>query len=276
MEAENKKRTIRNLIIFTVSINVIGWLAWLFYLLNGTPESQGLGMLIWISSPLGISFLLRALAGDGWKDLGIKPAFKGNGGWYAVSILAYPLAIVLVLMTGSVLGVVSLPDFWPGLYLQAIAIAFVPTFIKNIFEEFGWRGYLTPKMATLGLNDLVAHLIVGLIWATWHLPYYFGLINTAEFQSYTTQSLATFIPLVSIGITASAILYGEIRLITGTVWPAVLMHTISNILINTLIIGGYVKMSQQAEMVVTPGMEGILSIIIIAVMGVGVYLWRTK
>jgi membrane protease YdiL (CAAX protease family) len=182
-------------------------------------------------------------------------------------------------MIGAAFGAVSFPDFSSasvGLYLQAIAMAFVSTFIKNIFEEFGWRGYLTPKMSTLGLNAIVAHLIVGAIWAVWHLPYYFGLINAAEFQGYTTQSLAMFIPLVLVGITASAILYGEIRILTVSVWPAVLMHTVSNILITTLLLGDYIEMSNQAEILFTPGMEGILSIVVITLMGVGMYLWRTK
>jgi len=35
-------------------------------------------------------------------------------------------------------------------------------------EEFGWRGYLLPKLLPLG--EVKAALIVGLIWGPWHLP----------------------------------------------------------------------------------------------------------
>jgi len=129
------------------------------------------------------------------------------------------LVIFTFLVIGLTLGAVSLP-IW---------------FFKNILEEFGWRGYLAPKMLTLGLNDMVAHLIVGIIWAVWHLPYYLGLIDSSMIEGCTTQSLAMFILFTMIGITASSIIYGEIRIRTDSVWPAVLMHSISNAIILCLL-----------------------------------------
>lgn len=114
--------------------------------------------------------------------MGIRPAIKGNVVWYGVSIFVYPVVVMLVLLIGRVIGGVSFPGFSPcavGVFLQALAVGFIPMFIKNIFEEFGWRGYLAPKVSTLGLNDIVGHVAVGTIWAVWHLPYYFGLINSS-------------------------------------------------------------------------------------------------
>jgi membrane protease YdiL (CAAX protease family) len=35
-------------------------------------------------------------------------------------------------------------------------------------EEFGWRGYLLPRLLPLG--EVKAAIIVGLIWGPWHLP----------------------------------------------------------------------------------------------------------
>jgi len=35
-------------------------------------------------------------------------------------------------------------------------------------EEYGWRGYLLPKLLPLG--EVRASLIVGAIWGAWHLP----------------------------------------------------------------------------------------------------------
>ena len=279
METQDRKRTIRNLIIFTISMVIIGWLGWLLAYSGGDEDSRGLGNLIWLASPLVISLLLRAFAGDGWKDIGIKPHFKGNWGWYLVSIAIYPLAIAIVLLTGAVLDGIFFSGFSSDkmmLFISALGIAFMPTFIKNIFEEFTWRGYLAPKMFTLGLNDMAAHLLVGIIWAIWHLSYYFGLIDPVQFQGYTVLNLAAFIPLVLIGITVSSIAFDEIRLITGSTWPAVLMHTVSNIFITTLILGNYVKTSPAGEVWFTPAMHGILSIIVIALIGIGLYRWRTR
>jgi membrane protease YdiL (CAAX protease family) len=279
METQYRKRTIRNLIIFTVAMIVVGWLGWLLGYLGGNADSRGLGSLIWLASPLVISLLLRAFAGDGWKDIGIKPNFRGNLGWYLVSIIVYPFAIAVVLLIGIVLGGISLPEFSStkmALFISALGTAFIVNFIKNIFEEFSWRGYLAPKIFTLGLNDIVAHLLVGVIWAIWHLPYYLGLMNAAEYDGYTSLSLVAFISLVFVALMTSSIAFDEIRFITGSTWPAVLMHTVSNTVILTLLIGNYIQVSRAGEVWFTPGMHGILSIIVIFLIGIGLYLWRTR
>lgn len=278
-QIQNSKHIIRNLVIFTFLVLALGWLGWLILFLGGDEKSHELGLLIFIISPIGASFLLRAFAGDGWNDLGIKPGIKKNILWYAVSILVYPVVIALVLVIGLTLGAVSIPDFSSdtvGLFIQAFAVSLPIWFFKNILEEFGWRGYLAPKMLTLGLNDMVAHLIVGIIWAVWHLPYYLGLIDSSMIEGCTTQSLAMFILFTMIGIIASSIIYGEIRIRTDSVWPAVLMHSISNAIILCLFLDNYIEISSEMELLVTPGMEGVLSIIFITMVGVGLYLLRKR
>jgi membrane protease YdiL (CAAX protease family) len=257
---------------------IIGWLGWLLAYSGGDEDSRGLGNLIWLASPLIISLLLRAFAGDGWKDIGIKPNFKGNLGWYLVSIIIYPLAIALVLLIGVIFGGISASELSSKmpLFISALGVAFIPTFVKNIFEEFSWRGYLAPKIFTLGLNDFVGHILVGAIWAIWHLPYYLGLMDAAEYAGYTSLNLAAFVFLVFVALMASSIAFDEIRFITGSTWPAVLMHTVSNTVILTLLMGNYIKMSSAGEIWFTPGMHGILSIIAILLIGIGFYLWRTR
>ena len=72
-QVQDNKRTIRNLAIFTFLVIALGWLGRLLDYLKGSAPGEGVGTLIWIISPLGVSFLLRAFAGDGWRDLGIRP-----------------------------------------------------------------------------------------------------------------------------------------------------------------------------------------------------------
>lgn len=279
MNTQSRKHTYRNLIIFTFLIIMLGWFArWLDLAMSG-ESSRGIGLLIWLIAPLGVSFLLRAFAGDGWKDLGIRPRFKGNGLWYATSIFVYPIGITLVLMIGFIFGTVSFPGFSSGgvgLFIQAFVLAIVTNFIKNIFEEFAWRGYLTPKINALGLNIFIAHIIVGVIWAAWHLPYYFGLLVTSDLMSYTTQSMTTFIPLVFTGLIAASMVYGEIRLLTNSIWPVVLLHTIGNALILTLLLQDYIEITDRAQFLFTPGQEGILITILFILIGILIYRRRRK
>jgi membrane protease YdiL (CAAX protease family) len=269
--------TVRNLVIFTALVIILGWLGYGLGVMGGTTDSQGLGMLIWLVSPLVACVGLRLFGGDGWQDMGLRLAFKGNGLGYALSVLIYPLATLVILLLGALFGSVTF-DFGgdkAAAFVPALLGALVFNFIKNILEEFGWRGYLTPKMAKLGLPDTGAHLIVGLIWALWHLPYYLGLLSAAEMEAYTSLSLGVFLPFTLVGIVAASIAFGEIRLLTGSVWPAVLLHAVSNAVILTVLTGGYAIVSPAAELAFTPGMHGILSIIIIVVVGLWLYRRRT-
>jgi hypothetical protein len=51
---------------------------------------------------------------------------------------------------------------------------------NTLFEEIGWRGYALPRMAgTLGW--LRGSLVLGVIWAAWHLPYWLSAPNVHQY-----------------------------------------------------------------------------------------------
>lgn len=54
------------------------------------------------------------------------------------------------------------------------------------------------------------------------------------------------------------------------------MHTLSNIIIITLLVDGFVDISSKTEMVFTPSWEGILTMILIALAGLWLYRQRTQ
>lgn len=54
-------------------------------------------------------------------------------------------------------------------------------------------------------NTIVGHLLVGLIWGIWHIPYYLALIDKADFAAYTSQNLAVFLPMVILGMALAGI-----------------------------------------------------------------------
>ena len=88
MNTQDKKRTKRNLIIFTVMVLGLAILAGViepFTVPPGSePDTSGLGQLLWLIAPLVIMLLLRIFGGDGWGDFGLRPNFKGNGFWWLV------------------------------------------------------------------------------------------------------------------------------------------------------------------------------------------------
>jgi hypothetical protein len=235
-------------------------------------------MLLWIITPLGATLLLRTFAGDGWRDFGIKPNLRGNGAWYLVAILVYPVLTAAVLLVGAALGFVMFPDFSSntlGLLLQAVGLGLLPQFIKNIFEEAPWRGYLAPKVYSLGLNDFVGHAIVGLVWGAWHIPYYLFFLDRAILSNFTTLDLAVYIPL-AIGVMISwAVVYGEIRLLTNSFWPAVLMHMVEDAFLIQLFLGNHIRILPGTDWLVSP-MNGLLMCLFFIALGVGLHRLRKR
>jgi membrane protease YdiL (CAAX protease family) len=270
VNTQSRQHSVRNLVIFVVLVYGLGWIGrWLDSLAGSAPSEQGPGILIWLVAPLGVSLVLRAFAGDGWRDFGLRPAIKGNVLWYVVSIVIYPVCTAFILAVGTALGAVSLSGFSVGSFVQAVALAVIPGLFTAI-EELGWRGYLAPKVYKLGWNAFLAHAVVGIIWGAWHIPYF------SVFWSHSMQNVPLFVLCFFLGTIAISIVYGEIRQQTDSVWPAFLMHAVSNAVNNTLVLQGFIKITSGKELLVSPGVEGILGIIFLTSVGVGIYLLRRK
>jgi membrane protease YdiL (CAAX protease family) len=56
-------------------------------------------------------------------------------------------------------------------------------------EEMGWRGYVLPRLQAKH-SALVSSLILGVVWALWHLPRYFAPGNTGSFGLLMLKLLA--------------------------------------------------------------------------------------
>ena len=278
IQTQSSRLTVRNLVIFITVILAIGWIGRGLDVLMGNTPSESLGLLLWIIAPLGASLLLRAFAGDGWKDFGIKPNFKGNAAWYVIALLVYPVLTALVLIIGSGLGLITFPNFSLnaiGLILQAFALGLLLQFIKNIFEETAWRGYLAPKIYSLRLNDFIGHSIVGLVWGAWHIPYYLFFLDRAVLQSFTTLDLAPFIPLSIVVMISWAMVYGEIRLLTNSIWPAVLMHMVEDAFLNQFFTEHHIQIVPGKDWLVSP-VNGLISIFFFIAIGVGLRQLRKR
>jgi len=100
-----------------------------------------------------------------------------------------------------------------------IVIFFLQQFVSLLGEEIGWRGYLLPKLLKTK-HWITSSLIIGLIWALWHLPLFY-------IQGRTQVS----IPLLwyFIDLMASTIFFTWIFINTrGSVLIATLFHTSIN------------------------------------------------
>ena len=90
-------------------------------------------------------------------------------------------------------------------------------------EEFGWRGYLQPKLMPLGGRK--AMLLMGVIWGMWHWPltiqgHNYGL----EYSGYPWAGML----MMLVFTTALGTFLGWVTLRSGSVWPAVIGHAAIN------------------------------------------------
>lgn len=265
MGDSERKKTIWLTVIFSLLVTVVAWIA---PLLGGGPTSPGLGFIIWGIAPLLVSVLMRIVTRD-WSDLGIKPAIVKNARWYAISFLAYPVIMILTLLIGVLVSVSSVSEFLVGQYLQTALTAMPIFFIFAIFEEVGWRGYLAPKLASLGINSYIASALVAVVWTLWHLPYLRELTWV-----YTSEDLVTFMPRYYLLLFAFSIFYGEVREVTATFWPAVLMHCISNSIGHPLT-AEYVTIAAGKEYLGSAS-TGLFVIVFFGLLGVAINRWRVK
>ena len=264
MNDAERKQTMWFIVIFSFLVTVVAWIG---PLLGGSPSSPGLGFLIWGTAPLLVSGLMRMVTRD-WSDVGVKPAISKNVLWYIISIVAYPIILVLTLLIGAMISVSSVSGFSMGSYLKTVLPALAIFFLFAVFEEFGWRGYLVPKLASIGINSYLTHALVAVMWASWHLPF----IRELSWL-YTSEDLRTFIPRLYLGAFAFSILYDEIRIMTGTFWPAVLMHSISNAFGHPLA-ADYVTTAKGKEYLGSVGFDGLFMIAFFGLLGIAVHRWR--
>lgn len=265
MNDVERKKTIWLVVLFSLLVTFVAWIA---PVLGDSPSSPGLGFIIWGSAPLLVSLLMRLITRN-WSDLGVKPAIGKNIQWYIISLLAYPVIMVLTVLVTALTSVSSVSGFLPGQYLQTALTALPIFLIFAIFEEVGWRGYLAPKLASLSFNRYLTAALVATVWTAWHVPYLRDLTWV-----YTTEDLSTFIPRYYLLLFALSIVYGEIRCITASFWPAVLMHAISNAFGHPMA-ADYITVAAGKEYLGSVS-TGLVIIAFTILLGVAIIQWRTK
>ncbi len=136
--------------------------------------------------------ITRLITKEGFKDAWILPNFKGHIRYY---VLAWLLPVALT-VAGTVLYFVIYPNrFDPNMgamaqTFEAQGVNFDPAAMRSLMllqiaasvllapvlniltttgEEWGWRGYLVPKLSEK-LSILPTVLISGVIWGLWHAP----------------------------------------------------------------------------------------------------------
>jgi uncharacterized protein len=157
------------------------WLAFLPPLL----AQNGLGILPF-KLPLVLFLILGSFTGPALAAVvtswllgggeGVRSLFRRylvsprSSGWYLLALIG-PLAALLLISTVRL-------GFAPLDAIGRQPLVFVSTYfvymLSGLFagplgEELGWRGFALPRLQSR-LGPLAASLVLGLLWASWHLP----------------------------------------------------------------------------------------------------------
>ena len=145
-------------------------------------------------------------------------------------------------------------------YLALMVFNSLVTAIFAFGEEVGWRGWLLTSLRPLGTWP--ALLIVGVVWGLWHAPL---ILLGYNFGRPDITGLALMVG----GCVMIGILFGWLRLRSGSVWPAVFAHAGLNGSV-AMLLGLFIDASAPAPdmaLVAAVGVVGwIVSAIVIAVL----------
>jgi membrane protease YdiL (CAAX protease family) len=112
---------------------------------------------------------------------------------WRVGLRFYAFALLLMPLTKLTVAIVhrALVGAWPQFGETRPLLLVLATILSTIGqagEEVGWRGYLLPRL-TERTGLVAASLVVGAIWAAWHLPLFFAPGADTNGQSFPLYAL---------------------------------------------------------------------------------------
>jgi membrane protease YdiL (CAAX protease family) len=190
------------------------------------PQGYGLAA-VWSFTPTVAALIMllvvtrEGYTKEGWKSLGLHRL--GLNVWW----IAFGLTLLITVAASAIVWATPLASFvLPEGGILNVVINFLISFVILVLtfslgEEIGMRGYLQPRLMSLGRTR--ALLVVGLVWATWHMPLYYFVAKL-----FPVGNVLLFVPLFYGTIVAASFFFGYLRIYTGSIWPASIAHSVHN------------------------------------------------
>lgn len=208
------------LVAFFVMAFLFSWIAVSPLLLNHTLPVEPFQILGALAGPTLSAIIVIAVL-DGRK--GVGDFFKRYLQWRAGFVwwLFVLLGILLSLNTlaALILGMSVWIEFFKniGLILPTYLITLlVGVILGPLWEEPGWRGFALPRLQEQ-FGPILGTLILGILWALWHIPGYLGGWMTVGIFPLIFSSMAFSI--------ISTWVYNNTR---GSILLMILLHSSSN------------------------------------------------
>jgi len=141
----------------------------------------GLVRLVGVLMPATAALVLavRAAGRAGARQLlGGLAIWRVGWQWWLAAALVQPALVAVVGLLYGALGGQPPIDPAAPLTLAGFAVQAVLLLIASLGEEIGWRGAALPALQQRH-GPVAASLVLGLVWATWHLPFW-TLLGTLQ------------------------------------------------------------------------------------------------
>ena len=251
---ETKKQDLRRVSIYILVTFALTWAYCLLVVyplangasLGGVPAAatQLLVAAAMFFPAIGV-LLTRLFTKEGFKNAWLRPKFKKHLrfyllAWFGPAVLTFAgMGVYFLLFPGNLdlsfsfftatleatgAPIETLPISIELLMLaqcvQAVFLAPIMNFITCFGEEWGWRGYLLPKVSK-HFSTIPTLLITGIIWGLWHAP--LTIIGHNYGLGYWGFPF-TGIGMMCVFCIVLGVFMSYVTLKTGSCIPAILAH----------------------------------------------------
>lgn len=251
---ESKKLDLKRVFVYIVITFALTWLYSLLVIypiangeaLNGIPAmATQLAVAAAMFFPAVGVLLTRLVTKEGFRDAWLRPHIKGNVktyllAWFGPAFLTIAGAgLYFLLIPGSfdsscgymrqTMEAAGVPYEAQAVpmdllmliqFVQALFLAPVMNFVTCFGEEWGWRGYLLPKVSK-HFSTVPSLLFTGIIWGLWHAP--MTIIGHNYGLGYWGFPF-TGIAMMCLFCIVLGIFLSYVTMKTGSCIPAVLAH----------------------------------------------------
>lgn len=240
------------------------------------PPQEGdgsVGMLLWLIAP-SLFASWRISKGQWWKQVGVTFDPRQAGIWTLVVLVLPFLLTGLMLAVAGATGHSTTEQVALDQVVQ-LALPIAGTiFVKNLFEEFVFRGFFTSRFEQSAAAGIYGHALTGVVWAVWHLPYWLVFLGPETIEEMSGMPPVAFVVMGTGLLILQSLFYGELRLISGSVWPVYVFHCFCNLISLGLLETHVVSTRGMGGVLFGLGTHGLLFSLILA--GLGLLLMRER
>ncbi len=236
---DKNKNAGSGVILFLIITYLLSWLFWLPALLGGYGIDLSLPGQFLVSignfmpSILGLVFIVSAEGRAGLVKLIKKlTKVKFSFRWYMFALFLMPAILLTSYVTSYFIVDLEfqsflLPIIYPEVWQLIPLVVFFIIVQGPAGEEIGWRGYVLPRLLQR-YEPIKAGVVMGIIWAVWHLPKFF-LVDSTQYSLTDAYGITIALAGYTMYTVMLSIMITFIYIKTGkSILAVLLFHAMAN------------------------------------------------